>query len=323
MKSLLKTLFLTGIHASGITACFRYRNRHRFSVLMFHGLTNERHEGLENCQHKHLDVERFDAFLHYLKKRFQVISLGDLVTSLRDGVAVPPSSVVLTFDDGFLSNYTLAFPLLRKHMFPATIFVATEFVDEKKPIWVDRIDYALSRAGRSKAELTSLKKECKILEPQELLAAVEAVERDLGHRLLDARGDDVPAIYRALDWEHVREMIATGLVEIGAHTHRHFILGHSPLELIQSEVERCKSIIERETGRACRHFCYPNGGVGDFSEASEGIIRNLGFESTLTAIGGFNSSDCSPFLLKRLGVSNDLDRAQFDLLMSGMDRNQR
>jgi peptidoglycan/xylan/chitin deacetylase (PgdA/CDA1 family) len=323
MTKLLKHLALRSLQSLGVPAFFRHRNRRRPAVLMFHGFTNERHQALENCQHKHLDVARFESFLQYLKGRFQILSLSELVTRLQAGADVPPSCVVLTFDDGFLSNYTLAFPLLQKYQVPATIFIATEFVDEKKPIWVDRIDFTLNAAGRSKEELVRVKKAIKSLEPLALLAAVDEVEREAGFRLESVSSDQVPAIYRALDWAHVREMVATGLVEIGAHTHKHFILGHCPPEIVHAEVEKSKTIIERETGAPCVHFCYPNGFSGDFSAMTEEIIWNLGFRSTVTTVGGFNAPDSSPNLLKRLGVTNDLDFAQFDLLMSGMDRNQR
>ena len=35
---------------------------------MFHGFTDREHTGLENCQHKHLHVAKFDAFLAHLKR---------------------------------------------------------------------------------------------------------------------------------------------------------------------------------------------------------------------------------------------------------------
>lgn len=41
---------------------------------------------------------------------------------------LPPSPVVLTFDDGYASTYELAFPLLQAHGFTATVFVITDFV---------------------------------------------------------------------------------------------------------------------------------------------------------------------------------------------------
>lgn len=317
-----KQLVLRGILLSGTPHLFRWWNRERAAILMFHGLTDRQHEGLENCQHKHLHVKRFEAFLKHLKDHFQVIPLDELIRCLRLGIPVPKSSVVLTFDDGFLSNYTLAFPLLKKYEAPATIFLATEFVSEKKPIWVDRVDYALDHADKTKAELVETKKKFKSMAPEDLMPALQDLEASLGHRLENSNAENAPPIYRALDWEHVREMQDSGLVTLAAHTHCHWILGRCRAEVVKAEVQKSKEIIEQETGRPCIHFCYPNGSREDFSAETENIIQSLGFESTMTTLCGFTQPGESPFLLKRFGITDDMDLMKFQLLMSGMDRNQ-
>ena len=51
------------------------------------------------------------------------ISLSDAVMGLRDEVALPERSVVITFDDGYCSAYEVAFPILREHGLPATVFL--------------------------------------------------------------------------------------------------------------------------------------------------------------------------------------------------------
>lgn len=323
MTPALKHAILNGISLLGIPSVFRRSNRHRPAVLMFHGFTDCVHTGLENCQHKHLDLNRFESFLRHLKENFHIIPLTELVNCLQKGTPPPPSSVVITFDDGFRSNYTLAYPLLKKYQAPATIYIATEFVDEKKPIWVDRVDYAFHKAGKNKSELTRTKKKLKSLPSNELFPALEELEHSTGFRLENSNGPQIPEIYHALDWDQVREMQASGLVEFGAHTHSHLIMGRCAPEIVEREVVTSKAIIERETGTSCRSFCYPNGYVGDFSEKSEEIIRTLGFESSLTTLGGFNDQNASPFLMKRLGVTNDLELVQFEHLMSGINRHQR
>jgi len=51
-----------------------------------------------------------------------VISLADAMLGLRGEVALPERSVVITFDDGYRSVYEVAFPILREHRRPATVF---------------------------------------------------------------------------------------------------------------------------------------------------------------------------------------------------------
>lgn len=301
------------------------RQRHcgKLRVLMFHGLTDRCHDGLENCQHKHLHVERFQVLMSHVASRYDVLSLDELADLLENGRPLPSYPAVLTFDDGFASNYHLAYPVLKRHGLPATIYLETEFVDGKKPIWVDRVDYTMQQAGRTRRDLVSFKERLKLLPQPEVLAAVEKLESETGYRLGLADRDDVPAIYRALDWNQVREMAASGLISFGSHTHSHVILGRAAPEVIRHELEVSRGIIERETGMPCTHFCYPNGSPGDFSETSEQILRELGFRSSLTTIGGLNATPCSPFLLRRLGMTNDLRENQFEQYLAVGDSSLR
>ena len=59
---------------------------------------------------------------------YRVLRLQDLAAFLDGKQALPAKSVVLTFDDGYESYYRYAYPLLKKHAFPATVFLYTDFV---------------------------------------------------------------------------------------------------------------------------------------------------------------------------------------------------
>ncbi|MBA7528441.1 hypothetical protein ES705_20627 [subsurface metagenome] len=60
---------------------------------------------------------------------YSVISLSELLAGLRDG-QLPPKPIVITIDDGFKSTYTLAYPVLKKYNFPATLFLYTNFIEK-------------------------------------------------------------------------------------------------------------------------------------------------------------------------------------------------
>ena len=71
----------------------------------------------------------FEAQLVWLAaNRYQVIRLDDLAAFLAGRRALPKRAVVITFDDGYESMYRHAFPLLRKHGMPATLFIYTDFL---------------------------------------------------------------------------------------------------------------------------------------------------------------------------------------------------
>ncbi|WP_091988545.1 polysaccharide deacetylase family protein [Pseudoalteromonas denitrificans] len=74
----------------------------------------------------------FDAHLAYLKhNQFNVISLPDMLTQLKNGKILKDNTVAITFDDGYKNNYLTAAPLLEKYGFPYTIFVNPKLIDEK------------------------------------------------------------------------------------------------------------------------------------------------------------------------------------------------
>ena len=312
MKGLL--IQQTSLIVSGF---FRFLNRRRTVILMFHGFTDHEHSGCENCQHKHLHNTKFEVFLKHLKQHYQIISLDDLVKALENNTALPRRAVVLTFDDGFLSNYTLAYPLLKQYQAPATIYLATEFVDEGKPIWTDRIDCAFHAAGRSPTELKAAKSQLKKLPQEQIDTAVRDWETKLHVETLDCRHQSTPPIYAPLSWDHICEMKASGLITFGAHTHTHKILGRCQLDTVRAELALSKRIIEDSLGQRCDHFCYPNGSHGDFSQETEDCVREVGFHSSVTTLNGRLNNALHPFLMPRLGITNDLDLARFELIISG------
>jgi peptidoglycan/xylan/chitin deacetylase (PgdA/CDA1 family) len=76
--------------------------------------------------------EAFAAQLAYLAENdYSVIRLTDLADFLSGTRALPRRAVLLTVDDGYASFYQHAYPLLKRHKFPATVFVYSDFIGAK------------------------------------------------------------------------------------------------------------------------------------------------------------------------------------------------
>ena len=76
-----------------------------------------------------VSAANFAAQLDWLARNdYRVVPLKDLRGFLEGKQPLPRRAVVLTFDDGYNSIYKLAFPLLKKYGFAATVFVYTDFV---------------------------------------------------------------------------------------------------------------------------------------------------------------------------------------------------
>src|SRR5579871_5774958 len=92
----------------------------------------------------------FDSQLSYFKSRYDIIrpiDLSDAVKSSRGRY------LMITFDDGYLDNYEIAFPILSRHRVPATFFVTTGFIDRRKLSWWDEIAWMVRTSKRNGVEL--------------------------------------------------------------------------------------------------------------------------------------------------------------------------
>ena len=70
----------------------------------------------------------FNRQMKYLKdNRYRVITFSQLLDFLNYRRAIPKKAVLITIDDGYLSVYTHAYPILKKYGFPATLFIYTDF----------------------------------------------------------------------------------------------------------------------------------------------------------------------------------------------------
>ncbi|MCF6312318.1 MAG: polysaccharide deacetylase family protein [Verrucomicrobiales bacterium] len=294
-------------------------------ILMFHGFRNTPNQGIENNDGKHLLNSSLNTLLSKLSKIADFISLKGFIEHLEQGIPIPKSSVILTFDDGYESNYKIAFPILQQHQAPATIFLATQFVTEGKQLWTNRLEFAFKNTQKKEVEfarehfplksdanriaaLTAIKKKFKRLPQQGQELRCTEIEESLDTRLADST-QSVPAIYRPLSSSQISKMSKSGLVDFGAHTHSHRILGRCDETSIREEIQISQHKVAKLTGKPCDLFCYPNGQTGDFTELTGQLLQEAGFRCALTTVTGRNKEGCDPFTLMRIGVS---DRESID-----------
>ncbi|MCK4307208.1 polysaccharide deacetylase family protein, partial [candidate division WOR-3 bacterium] len=75
--------------------------------------------------------KQFSEQLEFLaKNNYRTLTADELFDFVLKGKKTPEKSIVLTFDDGERSLYTVAFPLLKKFGFKATSFIVPSFISE-------------------------------------------------------------------------------------------------------------------------------------------------------------------------------------------------
>jgi peptidoglycan/xylan/chitin deacetylase (PgdA/CDA1 family) len=89
-------------------------------ILAYHSVSEGRRDSLA------VRLDDFERQIAWLRRRgYRSMTLADLHSG-RAQESGPP--LVITFDDGYADNYTLALPVLKRHGFVATVFVVSEYV---------------------------------------------------------------------------------------------------------------------------------------------------------------------------------------------------
>jgi len=107
---------------------YQYINRNKINkkgltILTYHSISNE----IEPDET--VTPEEFQRQLQYIEENYKVIPLEEAIEYLQADIGKVSGSIVITFDDGYSDNYYNAYPLLKKHDFPATIFLISDFIE--------------------------------------------------------------------------------------------------------------------------------------------------------------------------------------------------
>jgi len=96
-----------------------------------------------------LTPDTFDAQMAYLRESgYRIVTFTDLENYFRDKKPLPRNPIILSFDDGWKDQYKYAFPILKKHGYPATFFIFTNSIDHKSFFSLDQLKEMLA-AGMS------------------------------------------------------------------------------------------------------------------------------------------------------------------------------
>ncbi len=80
-----------------------------------------------------ISPEDFRGHLEYLRdNQFTVMKLDEMVEKLQQRQPLPDRAIAITFDDGYISIYETAFPMLQEFGMPFTLFVSTEPIDREQ-----------------------------------------------------------------------------------------------------------------------------------------------------------------------------------------------
>jgi len=333
MRKFLRRAALTTLKSAGVFGIVKNSEwrRQRLLILCYHGVSLEdEHEWSPGLFFSPQHLERR---LDTLKKgNYAVLPLGDALERLyrKD---LPPRSVVITFDDGTYDFYRQAYPRLKQHGFPATVYLTTYYGDYQRPVFrlicmymmwkvrdrgtADLAEFGVSRPvplASVKARRDAADELLQWVERQNLTGEQEdqAAAALARHLQIDYEELRAKRILQLMNRQEVKQLADAG-VDIQLHTHRH----RTPLneELFRREIRENRAWISSAAGIVGKHFCYPSGVYrSEFLPwlAAEQVV------SATTCDTGLATCRDNPLLLPRLVDTSGRTDLEFESWANGV-----
>jgi len=258
-------------------------------ILMYHSITNSKNHCFIDPAYA-MDINNFERQMKFLFKHRYVISMDELSKQLAEGKTPKRGTVAITFDDGYLDNYELAAPILKKYNLPATIYLATGYVSRSEPQWIDQLHWlfeirtchSLNLKENNIYKNFDLGKKCElhraysVLVSQLIVSDQKARAALLSHIRNELKpSHEMPRT--TLSWDEIKVMMGKySNIEIGAHTNGHISLTTMDMKSIVEDISTCKREIESQLGYCPKHFSYP---YGRTNPEVRSIVESMNFKS--------------------------------------------
>jgi peptidoglycan/xylan/chitin deacetylase (PgdA/CDA1 family) len=291
----LETLYFSGAHlvmqpfVGGVGA-----------ILTLHHVRPPRPERFQPNRLLEITPEFLEDVVLYLRgARLDLVDLDEMHRRLTEG-DFRRRFVCITIDDGYRDTLEWAYPILKRHQVPFTVYIPTSFPDRLGELWWLAIEAVVARNnhvnllidGKEQAfDCVSVPDKHHLYEQLygyvRSLTSEDELRRVVRELTLRYQVDILSFCEElCMGWNELAQLAADPLVTIGAHTVNHVMLAKVPEKAARSEMKMSRSVIEAALGVRPEHLSYP---VGDRTAAGPREFRiaaELGFRSAVTTRPG-------------------------------------
>ena len=232
----------------------------------------------------------------YRKAGFLFLSLNDVYDIIVGEKIVNKPFVSFTMDDGYIDNFTIAYPIFKRNNIPFCIFIATDFIDKKAILWWYTIEQLI--LNNSNIELTDgssyicdsfqnkwntfrlLREKILHLDQYSLL---DSLQKLFFHYDIDWLA---PVQRMAMSWDNIKTLSQESLCTIGGHTISHPAFNQITLDEIMEEIDGGVKKIELVIEKKVKHFAYPYGSINEDGEREYEYLKRFGFKTVFVSYGG-------------------------------------
>lgn len=311
----------------------------KLSIIMYHYVRELRYSRFPET--KGLETDQFGEQITYIKKHYNVISGDDLLAAAEVGSleALPPSALLLTFDDGYIDHFTQVFPILRREKLSGCFFPPVKCVLDNQVLDVNKIHFVLASVPNKQAIIYYILEMldqysvhyhtqskdyywtklavANRFDPKEVVFIKRILQRELPEELRQiiinglfqkyVSSDEVSfakELYMSVD--QIRCMRDSGMY-IGSHGYGHYWLDSIDPAMQKEEIQLALEFVRRVGTRTDSWImCYP---YGAYNDSLLSILRSTGCKIGLTTkVGIADLQRDSLLALPRLDT-NDLPKS--------------
>ena len=271
----------------------------------------------------------FEKQIQWVAKNFDIIHLDDLINRNN----IPDKAALITFDDGFKSVHSVAFPILKCLKAAATVFLTGAHINQRRVPWISHLHYILDKAYLERKPNTINIGNCRYrpcvksekIKLMKMLKSLlkEKHFKDISKVLIDLEKNfEIYLPAKIISEKFLSEAEIDELSEygwtIGNHTYNHVNLNCLTEEEIRNEIVY--------TQRALRQFkqyrevlAIPFGDLSYFSQMTLNIARQTGMDYFFSTRGELNRLHDNKSLVDRI-VCETFSFNYFKFLAEGKKR---
>lgn len=265
----------------------------KLTIVMYHYTRDLVHSRYPNI--KGLDIELFRQQIAFFKEHFSVVTMEEVLDCVERQHTLPDNAVLLTFDDGYIDNYTYALPILEENHIQGSFFIPGKTFAEHKLLDVNKIHYTLAAVnintlysdllGRmdhyrgqefdfpSNRELVEEYAMPNRYDSGETIFVKRMLQTALPERLRNLLSSELFEKYVGVSEEQlayelymteeqIRLMKQHGMF-IGVHGYDHYWLGNLPTRQMMADISKALDVMDEFIDRRRWVMNYPYGNYND------------------------------------------------------------
>lgn len=114
-------------------------------ISMYHYTRDLKHSRYPEI--KGLDQSLFRQQIEFMKDNFNIVTMEQVMDAVEGKADLPTKAMLLTFDDGYIDNYTVAFPVLDEFGVQGSFFIPGKTFATHQLLDVNKVHYILASAN--------------------------------------------------------------------------------------------------------------------------------------------------------------------------------